>query len=903
MNKIPEKDEDLIKITKLVYGFRENQEFIFRIIRFLEDIRTSNLSFAIKEKDNIYNKIDNSFYYFISNNLYDNFFFGISKYDEFLSLIYRLMIYQINKKYEYFLEDNSVLSNIFKSMLIQIDIKERFKIILDEILLKMEELSDEEWLLDISNINQFIFKLYENRGPITQKVKNMFLKPRNDILKKDERLFRKYINFNIKDSIAQFDEKNKNNMKGYVDKINSLLDYNEEKNYDIIHFFNIMKYTSNQNLAMNIYRHYFFIVRKILHLIIDTLIRKINHIPYIIKCICKMIEIIGNNEENKLTNFDILSLIGKYFFNNIIKLFLFNERYIAMMDFAPISNYSKKNYNMIKIILSNLQSGNLFSINNFPNLIPFNYIIYNELLPKLVNFYKLLSNVDFSPYLNDLITGRIKENNFSYDYFKFNHDNIFRNMSICFNINNYHSFLILLKIFTSKSKDIIEFYKKGDINCINNMKKYYGDLSDYKEITSFTGPNSNKEPNIFHLYYKIISKYFDLQIDYNSENFIFYLPEKDIRYIESEEEFKENEIIKMKNLLCLLLYKMKELNKEDFSLDHRKNLLSIIKRIIFLSKEDVIGNILMILIKKSINNDFEFNYTLFEELKYHIHNNLIHNEDYYMKYKVNEYLRIINLQIKELIKNNEQLLLYNSYLDVENYLQKNQFYKSQNTIKTNNNLNDFISDFFNIKDSKLRNIYEQTTNNFVDIKKEFIFPNYYYNEKANPKQVNAIINYMNEASKGVNEKYQEIIVDFISSKIYDCLINHKPDKEDIMLFNELIKDNLHYEIYNKTNIEQKVMKNIIINMKKFEKFRGVYQKKYTLSNLNDICSNYFYFLTGKKELNDMDDKKKLFFKFIISKIYSKSLIGTSKYICLFEKGYDYPSIFKSLTSILYDLRK
>ena len=93
---------------------------------------------------------------------------------------------------------------------------------LEEILLKMEELSDEEWLLDISNINQFIFKLYENRGPITQKVKNMFLKPRNDILKKDERLFRKYINFNIKDSIAQFDEKNKNNMKGYVDKINSL---------------------------------------------------------------------------------------------------------------------------------------------------------------------------------------------------------------------------------------------------------------------------------------------------------------------------------------------------------------------------------------------------------------------------------------------------------------------------------------------------------------------------------------------------------------------------------------------------------------------------------------------------------------------------------------------------------
>ena len=203
------------------------------------------------------------------------------------------MKYQINEKYEYFLEDNSVLSNIFKSMLIKIDIKERFKIILEEILLKMEELSDEEWLLDISNINLFIFKLNVNKGPITQKVKNMFLKPRNDILKKDEKLFRKYINFNIKDSIAKFDEEKNKNMKDYVDKINSLLDFKNEKNYDIIHFFNEMKYTSNQNLAINIYRHYFFIVRKILHLIIDTLILKINYVAYINKCICKMIEIIG----------------------------------------------------------------------------------------------------------------------------------------------------------------------------------------------------------------------------------------------------------------------------------------------------------------------------------------------------------------------------------------------------------------------------------------------------------------------------------------------------------------------------------------------------------------------------------------------------------------------------------
>ena len=48
----------------------------------------------------------------------------------------------------------------------------------------------------------------------------------------------------------------------------------------------------------------------------------------------------------------------------------------------------------------------------------------------------------------------------------------------------------------------------------------------------------------------------------------------------------------------------------------------------------------MILIEKLIkNNDIEFNYTFFEDLKYHIHNYLIIIENYYSKY--NEYLRII----------------------------------------------------------------------------------------------------------------------------------------------------------------------------------------------------------------------------------------------------------------------
>ena len=102
-----------------------------------------------------------------------------------------------------------------------------------------------------------------------------------------------------------------------------------------------MKKSSNQKRAINIYRHYLLILRKIFHIIIDTLTSKI--IPNNIKCICKMIEILGKNTYYKsLTNFDINILIGKFIFENIINYFLFNERYIPLLDFFFYYSFSRK---------------------------------------------------------------------------------------------------------------------------------------------------------------------------------------------------------------------------------------------------------------------------------------------------------------------------------------------------------------------------------------------------------------------------------------------------------------------------------------------------------------------------------------------------------------------------------
>ena len=56
-----------------------------------------------------------------------------------------------------------------------------------------------------------------------------------------------------------------------------------------------------------------------------------------------MIEILGKNTYYKsLTNFDINVLIGKFIFENIINYFLFNERYIPLLDFFFYYSFSRK---------------------------------------------------------------------------------------------------------------------------------------------------------------------------------------------------------------------------------------------------------------------------------------------------------------------------------------------------------------------------------------------------------------------------------------------------------------------------------------------------------------------------------------------------------------------------------
>ena len=254
--------------------------------------------------------------------------------------------------------------------------------------------------------------------------------------------------------------------------------------------------------------------------------------------------------------------------------------------------------------------------------------------------------------------------------------------------------------------------------------------------------------------------------------------------------------------------------------------------------------------------------------------------------------------------NNEKLLLYNSYLNIEEYLQKHQFYIKDNKTpkKIKNNLTQFINDFYKIKDPKLQEYYDvPITDTFIDTNIYFIFPP--NDISNNPKQVNGIIEYMINVKKQENkEKFQEIILDFITTRIYDCLCSHKPHQKDILLFNYLIETNLKNEIDEKSEIDQQIFLDLIKSIKYFEKLKGLHQKISSYHNLFKIFGNYSTFKKGKFEGAAADDNLTNI-KDIISRCFPKTLIINCKYIYLFENGYNEMNSFtSSLIILLNDIK-
>ena len=103
---------------------------------------------------------------------------------------------------------------------------------------------------------------------------------------------------------------------------------------------------------------------------------------------------------------------------------------------------------------------------------------------------------------------------------------------------------------------------------------------------------------------------------------------------------------------------------------------------------------------------------------------------------------------------------------------------------------------------------------------------------------------------------------------------------------------------NEKNIEQKIFNNMIICMKKYIHFKGVYQKVKAIKELYTYYNNYSSFLKGKQEGSGAADDYITNIFYTISKTFPKNIFLITKFANLFYISKYYLGSLKASLSIL-----
>ena len=226
---------------------------------------------------------------------------------------------------------------------------------------------------------------------------------------------------------------------------------------------------------INIYKNNIKFIQERVESLIQTLINKLPGIPYIVRCICKIIDILISHKFPSLPKYMRHSYIGKFFFNKCIfpVLSLENKAILKKVIFTPAQ---KKCFNLIINIISSANQCSLFNhYNDIEKVLLNKYIL--DIVPVLNKFFDKVIDLTLPRQLNECIMQSFenkvkkgfcfnrkelpKDNKIkkytSYDYFGENIDEILRLKTICFTVEDILYIKDLISFNESQFKDFPEF--------------------------------------------------------------------------------------------------------------------------------------------------------------------------------------------------------------------------------------------------------------------------------------------------------------------------------------------------------------------------------------------------------------------------------------------------------------
>ena len=290
-------------------------------------------------------------------------------------------------------------------------------------------------------------------------------------------------------------EKNQDLKDFYLYQLEQInMDFNIFSNKGLLEVLEEKCFEEYKKNIIDKYKSNFLFIQKKIDFLLQSLIDKVSTIPYTVRCICKIIYLLISKRFPLLPKYLRNAFVGKFIFEKSIFQVLSLENK-NIMETKIFSNSTKNCLNEIITVLYNANKCMLFKDSNDTERTIFNYYLI-EIIPILNKFYDKLIDVKLPKVLDDLVSNEkleiseymndkiytfkhkkilegpneesLKNNNnntiqqYSYNYFKENSDEILHLQCICFSIQDilFILYLINKNIEIFKSLDKYDFFCK-----------------------------------------------------------------------------------------------------------------------------------------------------------------------------------------------------------------------------------------------------------------------------------------------------------------------------------------------------------------------------------------------------------------------------------------------------------
>ena len=643
------------------------------------------------------------------------------------------------------------------------------------------------------------------------------------------------------------------------------------------------------------YQYDFMKVINIIEEIFKSLLGNLPLLPYSIKCLCKIISVLIKKRFHGLSNTEENSFIAKFFFCKLFAPIFKNPATFALINKYIISGKTIHNLEIITPIILRLVSGRLYrNGGKHTDFTPFNWFFIDE-MPSVLKFFDYIINkVKLPDFIEKCLEDKLDED-YKYDYFKENPDEVICHRSICFNINDINCLLENMK----NCKDIL--FPKNSYT-ISGLQKCFEKLYNNKANQLIIKDLKNDK-----LYDKgetsekiqIINYYIVTDFIYNNKyKYLFQLEQKlpqfsikELKDIKNDEENIQNNIIKVKNYLNTLLYNYRNLVKTDFEEGTTSNLINILKELkIFMKSSNFVidgtipsewyitslieslkkipkqyrekdHELLFDSIEKEVNDsinslDFEILSICLNKMKY-IRKNIIYYDnakeiliDILLNTRVNKIIEDegLKVELSFTYEKDKKEISINKVKKVEKQLQflDNMIYQNNNKKGTKicRSIEMFTKYFPNLISFQNK----KSKKDIFEMQKEINLP-----EKLS-EYFGYIRDYLSKEKKIKDKKLfdliNEKIYDYVMSKIYDRIFPKIPSQMDINIFEKTVSLSWiepHHIIFEKKNyVYDTFLPDVIKNFKLLDKNKSPRIKLKNMSNIFMNITNIVKFNNREK---------------------------------------------------------